>query len=399
MPPFGFETENEVMNAPSPKVQMNRRQFVRFAGVASGAVLLAGPRAFAATTADSVLDLDPGPDNPRNSEGAFVTLKSGRILFVYTRFYGGADDASPANLVSVYSDDDGRTWRREHKVEVQNQSGANVMSVSLLRLQSGAIALFYLVKDSLIQCRPVWRISTDEAQTWSEARPITDAPGYFVLNNDRVIQLASGRLLAPLAFHRAKGSQPKSYESWDSRAIALWLLSDDEGKTWREADDWWALPGRTKTGLQEPGVVELADGRVWSWMRTDQGVQYGSISPDGKQWPSLPEKTQLVSPASPASVKRLPGSSSLLAVYNDHSGQFPYPKGKRSPLVAAISTDGGVTWPKRKVIESDSQGWYCYTAIHFVKGAVLLAYCAGDPKVGGLNRLRIRRIELNWLDA
>jgi len=70
---------------------MTRRQFVRFAGVASGAVLLAGPRAFAATTADSVLDLDPGPDNPRNSEGAFVTLKSGRILFVYTRFYGGTD--------------------------------------------------------------------------------------------------------------------------------------------------------------------------------------------------------------------------------------------------------------------------------------------------------------------
>lgn len=399
MPLFGFETENEVMNAPSPKVQMNRREFVRFAGVASGAVLLAGSRAFCATAADSVLDLDPGPDNPRNSEGAFVTLKSGRILFVYTRFYGGADDASPANLVSIYSDDDGRTWSQKHKVEVQNQSGANVMSVSLLRLQSGSIALFYLVKDSLIQCRPVWRVSTDEAQTWSEARPITDAPGYFVLNNDRVIQLASGRLLVPLAFHRAKGSQAKSYASWDSRAIALWLLSDDEGKTWREADDWWALPGRTRTGLQEPGVVELADGRVWSWMRTDHGVQYGSISPDGKQWPSLPEKTQLVSPASPASVKRLPGSSSLFAVYNDHSGQFPYPKGKRSPLVAAISTDGGVTWPKRKVIESDPQGWYCYTAIHFVKDAVLLAYCAGDPKVGGLNRLRIRRIELNWLDA
>jgi hypothetical protein len=31
-----------------------------------------------------VLELPPGPGNPRNSEGAFVTLKDGRILFVYS---------------------------------------------------------------------------------------------------------------------------------------------------------------------------------------------------------------------------------------------------------------------------------------------------------------------------
>ncbi len=31
----------------------------------------------------AVLNLEPNPNNPRNSEGAFVTLKSGRILFLY----------------------------------------------------------------------------------------------------------------------------------------------------------------------------------------------------------------------------------------------------------------------------------------------------------------------------
>ena len=51
----------------------------------------------------------------------------------------------------------------------------------------------------------------------------------------------------------------------------------------------------------------------------------------------------------------------------------------------------------RKLIESDPEGWYCYTAIHFSGDAVLLGYCAGDPKVGGLNRLRIRRVEMGWL--
>jgi len=280
---------------------------------------------------------------------------------------------------------------------VENPPGANVMSVSLLRLRGGPIALFYLAKNTLLDCRPIMRISTDEAQSWSEPSHVGDAPGYFVLNNDRVIQLQGGRLVVPLAFHRSRASDPKNYRSLDMRAIALWYWSEDEGKSWQEADDWWALPARTGTGLQEPGVVELADGRLFSWMRTDQGAQFGCYSTDGgKRW-SPPARTDLQSPTSPASIKRLPGSSDLLAIYNDHSGRFPFPKGKRSPLVAAISTDGGKTWPRRKLIEGDLNGWYCYTAIHFTEEAVLLAYCAGDLEVGHLNRLRLRRVSLDWL--
>ena len=91
----------------------------------------------------------------------------------------------------------------------------------------------------------------------------------------------------------------------------------------------------------------------------------------GKSW-SARLQTPLPSPTSPASIKRLPDSADLLCVWNDHSGQFPMVKGKRTPLV---------------------------TAIHFVEDAALLAYCAGDPKVGGLSRLRIRRVALSWLRA
>jgi sialidase-1 len=376
---------------------MNRRTFLRSTSLAAATTMLGLGQS--ARAAENAVDLEPGRTNPRNSEGSFVTLKTGRILCLYTSFYGGAGDESPARIVSLHSDDAGRTWSREPRVVIENQAGANVMSVSLLRLHSRAIALFYLVKNNLLDCRPVMRLSTDEAETWSEPRPVGAAPGYFVLNNDRVIQLKDGRLVAPVAFHRARASDAKNYRSLDMRAIALWYLSDDEGRSWREADTWWALPARTTTGLQEPGVVELADGRLFSWMRTDQGAQFGSYSTDGgKSW-SLPEATALSSPASPASIKRLPGSADLLAIYNDHSGRFPFPKGKRTPLVAAISSDSGKTWPRRKLIESDPDGCYCYTAIHFAADAALLAYCAGDPKVGGLNRLRIRRITLDWLKS
>lgn len=380
-------------------MKRTRRQFLQSVTLASAATFM-DLRARAAGPLNEVaLDLEPSPQHPRLSEGAFVTLKSGTIIFIFTRFCGGAADHSPADLVRIDSNDGGRTWNPEQRLVVENPGAGNVMSVSLLRLRSGRIALFYLVKHNLLDCRPVVRFSDDEAQTWSDPIAVTTAPGYFVLNNDRVIQLESGRLIVPLALHRSRGNDPNSYKQWDSRGIAVWCLSDDDGKTWREADDWWALPVRSTTGLQEPGVVEIASGRLFSWARTDQGAQFGCTSNDGGVHWTPPEGTELASPVSPASIKRLPGSNELLALYNDHSGKFEFPKGKRTPLVAALSADGGKTWPRRRLLETDAEGWFCYTAIHFTDDAVLLAYCAGDPKVGRLNRTRIRRVSLEWLKS
>ena len=39
-----------------------------------------------------LLNIEPTAENPRNSEGGFVTLNSGRILFDYSQFYGGHRD-------------------------------------------------------------------------------------------------------------------------------------------------------------------------------------------------------------------------------------------------------------------------------------------------------------------
>lgn len=343
------------------------------------------------------ITVEPTKEHPRSSEGGFAALGSGRIIFCYTQFYGGGADHSPARIVCIHSDDQGRTWSQP-VVVVENEGGNNIMSVSLLRLASGKLAMFYLLKNSWIDCRPRMRLSTDDGEAWSEAKSILDAPGYFVMNNDRVIQTRTGRIIAPLAFHRLRGSESQSSRSIDFRGIAMWIYSDDDGATWQESANWWALPMRSGTGVQEPGIVELGDGSLFSWGRSDQGAQHGFRSTDdGKTW-TPPEPTELQSPVSPASIRRIPGSDDLLALYNDHSGKFPFPKGKRSPLVAAISSDGGKTWPVRKLIEGDPDGWYCYTAIHFVGDTVLLGHCAGDSKFGTyLGTLRIRRISLDWL--
>ncbi len=364
-------------------------------------VLVAASLLSAAPDNAITLNLDPTPDNPRNSEGSFVALRSGRIAFYYTQFYGGLHDYSAARIVVIHSDDQGRTWS-EPRAVIEKGDAENVMSVSLLRLASGKLAMFYVVKNNGLDCGPHLRISGDEGETWSDARRVIDAPGYFVLNNDRVIQTSKRRIIVPVAFNRLikreLDGRPGTQHLNDIRGIAMWFYSDDEGASWKEATTWWAMPLPSRRGLQEPGVVELADGSLFSWVRTDQGAQWGFRSQDGGVNWTPPEPTEMKSPVSPASIKRLPNSTSLLAIYNDHSGAFKFPANRRTPLIAAVSHDGGRTWPKRKMIEEDPEGWYCYTAMHFTAdNAVLLAYCAGDLVVGRLARLRIRRIEQSWL--
>jgi len=133
------------------------------------------------------------------------------------------------------------------------------------------------------------------------------------------------------------------------------------------------------------------------FMRTDLGFQYQSVSTDaGETWsPARP--SALASPLSPASIKRIPGRDALLAVWNDHRNIEPELRDKRTPLTAAVSTDGGTTWSGPLVIESDPDGWYCYTAIEFVGDRVLLAHCAGRTRQNGLNTLQITWFPLRLL--
>ncbi|MBX3242459.1 MAG: exo-alpha-sialidase [Chitinophagaceae bacterium] len=337
----------------------------------------------------TVMKIDPGPDNPRNSEGDFISLKDGSILLVYSRYYGesGSDHAT-ARLTSRESKDGGKTWSTDDKVVVENEGLMNVMSVSLLRLQTGHIALFYLRKNSQSDCIPMMRISTDEAQTWSEPVPcITDRQGYFVLNNDRVIQLNNGRLLMAVALH-----QTPEEGKWHNDAVLYSYYSDDNGKTWTSSP---AIANPDNVTFQEPGVVELMNGDIMMIIRTGGGVQYKSYSKDKGQTWSPGVATDIRSPLSPATIQRISSTGDLLMVWNNNGGDDPVMKGKRTPLTIAVSKDEGNTWQYVRDIETDPDGWYCYTAMHFVNNEVLLGYCAGSQqKKTHLSVLAVRRLAI-----
>ena len=342
------------------------------------------------------LELKPGPDNPRNSEGAFMPLKDGRIMFVYSRYYGtSSSDHATADLAARYSSDKGATWTDKDEIVVKNHGGMNVMSVSLLRLQSGEIALFYLLKNSTSDCRPVMRRSFDEGKTWSEpAHCITDEVGYYVLNNDRVIQLKDGRLLFAVSRHGFDAN-----DKFDNMGVVMTYASDDNGKTWHRGKSILSVvsPSGRKYAAQEPGVVELKDGRLLLWIRTNAGCQFMSHSSDrGETW-SVPQPSWLRAPTSPATIKRLP-TGDLLAIWNNHEMRFDLKRkggwnGKRTPLSAAISRDEGITWQGAHNIEDDPEGHFCYIAIQPLDdGTVLLGYCA----YSGLGHTRLVKVPLNW---
>lgn len=341
--------------------------------------------------------LPPGPENPRNSEGSFIALRDGRLMFVYSHFTGGGSDHATAHLAARFSSDGGRTWTGRDAVVLANEGGWNVMSVSLLRLADGRIALFYIRKNSLADCRPCLRISTDEARSWSEPTMcISDQVGYYVLNNDRAVQLRSGRLVLPVALHNLP-----SYAKPDWAGIVMCYLSDDCGRTWRRSRD--QLTGRSDEGkrvtTQEPGVVELRNGRLMLFARTTAGSQFVSFSGDGGETWSPLKPSNIASPCSPAQIKCIPGTGELLMVWNNHAGVDAARKGKRTPLNVAISRDEGNTWEKIKTLEDDPDGWYCYPAVTVAGDHVIVGHCSGSTKlVPRLSFTQITRFSLDWLN-
>lgn len=277
------------------------------------------------------------------------------------------------------------------------------MSVSLMRMLNGDLGVFFIVKAAPADNRIVLARSKDEGETFYKYTVCTlqDRVGYYVLNNDRVIRLSSGRLLMPLTFHRGGYANGGASGYWDGRSFACFLYSDDDGETWRESADTVFAPfvGST-SGLQETGVVEKKNGVVWAYNRTDRMYQYEYFSFDGGIHWTAPQASRFTSPNSPMLIKRHPKTGVLYAVWNP----IPNYNGRktnsvscgRTPIVYASSEDDGVTWSEYTVLEDDEERGYCYPAMFFTEDdAMLVAYSAGGPSDGDwISRLNMKKVAM-----
>lgn len=325
-------------------------------------------------------------ENPRSGEGSMVSLKDGRIFFVYGNFTGGEDHAV-ADIVSRISDDCGKTWSAPKVLVSHEEAAQNVMSASLLRLQDGGVLLLYLRKDSSSRCRAWVRRSDDDCLTWSEAVCATPDERYHVIVNDALMQLRDGRVVVPFSavdevFGNVGGSA----------AGTVW--SDDGGKTWSQSGNQVYCPER---GAMEPNVVERADGSLLMYVRTDQGSIWETTSDNrGESWNELVD-SGIESPQSPLALRRIPSTGDLLLVWNPVADMSATGhQGHRTPYACSVSKDDGQTWGPEKLLETNLEQTYCYTNVLFHEDMMVLSYYIGQPG-RPLEALRVARVPVAWL--
>ena len=349
-----------------------------------------------------VLWLGCSETNPRNGEGAFLRMKDGSVVYLFTEYVGETwSDHANARITKVVSYDEGETWS-ERSVLLEKPAGSkNIMSLTLLRMANGDVGLFYILKhadgtDSIILLR-----SADEMQSWSEPVDCT-APlekSYYVLNNDRVIRTAAGRLLMPLGKHAIVGEK-------HAPGTVCFVYSDDDGKTWKASSQELCAPVIYQNkGFEEPGLFELDDGTVWCYVRTNLLCQYESFSSDGGETWSQPLPNPFFSsPRAPMLVKKLGGK--ILAVFNpapNYTTRVTSDSGSirgRTPFVIAVSDDGKA-WDETRVfaVEDDPEDGFCYPAMLETKDGILLAYYHSGGSHHCLHCSRITKILFSELQT
>lgn len=355
--------------------------------------------------------LPPTNDNPRNSEGSFLRLKDGRIAFAFSRYSGESwQDHEPCRIACIYSYDNGESFDTEHietLVHASEYGQTNVMSVTLRYMDNGDIGLFYLLKvnDLGVASKYILRRYRDDFSTFIEETVVLPHKytGYFVVNNDRVLRLLSGRWIVPAALHLSYqgGIDAEKHEDINSRGVFCTFISDDDGRTWRQIRQIMTINNQmARSGIQEPGCVELGGGVIYAYFRTNLACQYESVSIDGGETWFDPRPSRFSSALSPMLIKKNEANGKYYAVWNptpDYIGRprtVGYWTGGRNPLVIAESDDG-VNFGEAQIIEDDETRGFCYPAMEFLDDAILLAYCSGGKEDGGcLNRITIKKIDL-----
>ncbi len=322
----------------------------------------------------------------------FHRAKGGELVCIYHRpdlsGLGGSALTSPAvDYPNVNNEhkalstiDSGRTWSDWGRISgfpVECTSGVFRIGDELIHIGYGEGWQLFL------------RRSVDDDGTWSDRQLIPrdviseQRPGLcgpFVMN-DRIMVTSQGRIVIPVDYLLgAEGPDPDLIGT---------VVSADGGRTWVRSPLFGppeAFPDRPE-GFGEPAVVELSDGRLWMVFRSCLGHLWQAFSNDGGETWGPPTSTCLESAISPCNAKRIPGTDSVLIVWdNARYGSFPNPYRPRSPLVMAVSHDCCKTWSKPVVIEES--GTCAYPSICFTNDEVFIFYMwrvDSDPRGRGIH--------------
>ena len=371
-----------------------------------------------------VLFLSTDENNLRNGEGTFIRLKNGDVMYAFTEYMGQTKkDHGNARICCCISKDEGESWSERRPLIEMDEGAQNIMSVSLLRLKSGKLGVIYLRKSADSEggciCMPVFRVSDNEGESFSNFVYCTDKKGYYCPFNGSAKVLKSGRIVLPVAYVMdrydifKKGIKTNRPECGPYVEI---LYSDNEGETWHTMPHRFESPYADTNGLVEPGIYEQDDGSIFVWFRTVYGYQYQSVSKDGgKSWSKVEPNFFFTSPDSPMQVDR--ACKMTAAVFNPvpyyvgNQNREEWKSPKRTPLLITLDKNDGKVFSENKircanggflelenntfVIEDDKNNSFCYPAIFDGGNYILVAYYHSNNTNWCLNCAKITKIDIS----
>ncbi len=226
----------------------------------------------------------------------------------------------------------------------------------LFRNSTGQVMLFYKVGPSPSSWWGMYKTADSNGKSWSGPEKLPH-PILGPIKN-KPIQVDGHLIVSPSSTESEDGVVWKSHVE----------LSTDGGYTWTKAE----IPSQESVKIIQPTLLQVANGDIKAFLRSDQDVVMESISHNqGLTW-SMATKTTIPNPNSGIDAVSLKEGGYLL-VYN------PMPSGKdwsngREKLNLAFSPDGN-SWTDVKKLEDQTNGEYSYPVIiQDSKGIVHISY-------------------------
>lgn len=322
----------------------------------------------------------------RNSEGDLIVKNNGDYFSAWTQFRNGTDDNSSADIAAAYSQDSGKNWI--HLGIIQENLGLETtISVSLIRINSTTVHMYFCVGNSHTDLQVYRKVSTDDCLTWGAAEHIINDPGYSAVLNGQVRRVSSGRIIMAIYTSLDVNNIPPDY-----LYVYTWY-SDDDGETWTRSTPNLTLA--EDIGYAEPGFFEPSNGAIKLNMRVQSGgFQVFSQSNDNSETYNTPFTSTLSSTGSPAAIWRL-SNGVIVAFHNPTDRPFA---DIRSTLRMSKSIDGGATWITVNALDEVSNDYnFAYPSITEHDGRILVTYWETNKTVGKI-ALKFASIPINNLN-
>jgi predicted neuraminidase len=328
-------------------------------GFALAFALLAGAGCRAGP--DIVTERVFGPEipGPYKHPASLTELHNGDLYLVY---YGGSGEYADGSTVYGARRRKGEAkWSAPQRITPRPKWPEG--NAVVWQAPDGLVWLFSVTRHGATwsTSRIVARVSADGANTWGEPTPLTTEAGTMV--RAKPIVLKGGDYLLPI--YRETGNDPE----WvGPETTSLFLRYDVKAKRWTESNRI-----RSRLGNLQPAVAALTDDHLVCYCRrggdykprTD-GYLVRSESRDGGRTWSPGTDSSFPNPNAAADLLRLQNGH-LVLVYNDSMS-------KRTPLTAALSTDGDKSYPYRRNL-AEGPGDFAYPfAIQTRDGKIHVVY-------------------------